>query len=125
MLLYQDFTFEAAYSLPTRAIRGMSFHARLSADDSVSLSYPDGDGEVTTQIADAVRHVRDCLDHRHLNDIDGLRQPTLQAIAIYIWNACEVLLPSLAEVRVSRPSHGDGCIYHGPCSHRNTETKHD
>jgi len=38
------------------------------------------------QIGDATRVVIDQLDHRTLNEIDGLENPTFENLSIWIWN---------------------------------------
>jgi 6-pyruvoyltetrahydropterin/6-carboxytetrahydropterin synthase len=40
------------------------------------------------------------LDHRYLNDIEGLENPTAENIAIWIWERVKTALPQLASVIV-------------------------
>ena len=40
------------------------------------------------------------LDHRYLNDIEGLENPTAENIAIWIWERTKTALPQLARVVV-------------------------
>jgi 6-pyruvoyltetrahydropterin/6-carboxytetrahydropterin synthase len=42
----------------------------------------------------------DALDHRCLNDVAGLENPTAENIAIWIWDRIKPVLPALSEVRV-------------------------
>jgi 6-pyruvoyltetrahydropterin/6-carboxytetrahydropterin synthase len=42
----------------------------------------------------------DALDHRCLNDVAGLENPTAENIAIWIWDRIKPALPALSEVRV-------------------------
>ena len=53
------------------------------------------------------------LDHRYLNDIAGLENPTSENLARWVWSALQTLLPQLSKVSVME-SHDSGCIYHGP-----------
>jgi 6-pyruvoyltetrahydropterin/6-carboxytetrahydropterin synthase len=42
----------------------------------------------------------DQLDHRCLNDVDGLENPTAENIAMWIWDRTKPKLPQLFSVRV-------------------------
>lgn len=119
MRIYKDFQFEAAHFLPSASpgdpnarIHGHSFRARIVVDGE-----PDADtgyvfhfDELTAALADT----RDALDHRLLNEVDGLAAPTLERIAMWIWNRIANKVPGLAEVHVSRDSCHEGCVYSGP-----------
>ena len=58
--------------------------------------------------------LRERLDHKYLNDVDGLEVPSLENIAVWIWNQLTPDLPALARVEVRRESQRHGCIYEGP-----------
>jgi len=58
--------------------------------------------------------VRAALDHRFLNDIDGLAQPSLERLCIWIWRRLAPRFASLASVAVGRDSCGQRCTYFGP-----------
>ncbi len=62
----------------------------------------------------AVADARDALDHRMLNDIEGLRAPTLELIAMWLWDRIANRVPGLAEIEIARDSCHEGCIYRGP-----------
>jgi len=55
--------------------------------------------------------VRDRLDHRFLNHIEGLEVPTLEHVARYIFVAVKAEQPLLAAVEVARPSLGESVRY--------------
>ena len=119
MRIYKDFQFEAAHFLPGAApgtanarIHGHSFRARVVID---------GEPDIKTgvvfhfdDLATAVAETQDALDHRLLNEVDGLAAPTLERIAIWIWNRLANQVPGLAEIQVSRDSCHEGVIYAGP-----------
>ena len=52
-------------------------------------------------IARAWQQVHNALDHRLLNDIAGLDNPTSEQLAIWIWRALQPQLPQLSAVEVS------------------------
>ena len=62
----------------------------------------------------ALAETRDALDHRFLNDVEGLESPTLERIAMWLWDRLHNRLPGLAEIQISRDSCHEGCIYTGP-----------
>ena len=56
--------------------------------------------------------VLECLDHRDLNAIDGLENPTSEVLARWIWDRVRPALPELSQV-VVRETCNSGCIYRG------------
>jgi 6-pyruvoyltetrahydropterin/6-carboxytetrahydropterin synthase len=119
MRIYKEFKFEAAHYLPSAAagtanarVHGHSFRARIVIDGE-----PDPMTGYVFHFEDLTAAMRDteaALDHRLLNEVDGLAVPTLERIAIWIWNRLANRVPGLAEVHVSRDSCGEGCVYTGP-----------
>lgn len=119
MRIYKDFQFEAAHFLPSAApgtpnarIHGHSFRARIIIDGEPgdATGYVVHFDELTREIADA----RDALDHRLLNEVEGLAAPTLERIAIWLWARLQNRVPGLAEIHVARDSCHEGVIYSGP-----------
>ena len=62
----------------------------------------------------AVADAREALDHRFLNEVEGLSVPTLERISIWLWDRLHNRLPGLAEIEVARDSCHEGCVYRGP-----------
>lgn len=119
MQIYKEFLFEAAHYLPTAAagspnarIHGHSFRARIviEGEPKADTGYVFHFEELARAMADT----QDALDHRLLNEVEGLSSPTLERIAMWIWNRLANRVPGLAQVEVSRDSCGEGCIYSGP-----------
>jgi 6-pyruvoyltetrahydropterin/6-carboxytetrahydropterin synthase len=52
------------------------------------------------------------LDHKCLNDVEGLSNPTSENLALWIWKNLKPVLPQLSEV-VVQESTESGCIYKG------------
>jgi 6-pyruvoyltetrahydropterin/6-carboxytetrahydropterin synthase len=119
MRIYKDFLFEAAHFLPGAApgtanarIHGHSFRARVVIDGE-----PNAETGIVYHFDDlsaAIAETQDALDHRLLNDVVGLAAPTLERIAVWIWNRLANRVPGLAEIQVSRDSCQEGVIYCGP-----------
>ena len=119
MQIYKDFLFEAAHFLPSAEpgsanarIHGHSFRARIVIEGE-----PDAEtGYVFhfDELANAMKDAQEALDHRLLNEVEGLSSPTLERIAVWIWHRLANRVPGLAQVQVSRDSCAEGCIYSGP-----------
>ncbi|HEX7078388.1 MAG TPA: 6-carboxytetrahydropterin synthase QueD [Candidatus Eisenbacteria bacterium] len=98
--LTRDFTFEAAHLLPRapeghkcRRLHGHSFKVEVTVEGEVDpatgwfLDY--------AVIRDAVEPIRRRLDHYHLNEVEGLENPTSENLAAWIWERLKPSLPSL------------------------------
>jgi 6-pyruvoyltetrahydropterin/6-carboxytetrahydropterin synthase len=119
MRIYKEFSFEAAHFLPSAPlghpnarVHGHSFRVRVTIDGE-----PDAATGVVMHLDDveaAVADAREALDHRFLNEVDGLSLPTLERISIWLWDRLHNLLPGLAEIEVARDSCHEGCVYRGP-----------
>ena len=57
--------------------------------------------------------LHEALDHRYLNEVPGLENPTSEVLAMWIWDALAPTLPGLSEV-VVRETCTSGCRYRGP-----------
>ena len=119
MRIYKEFGFEAAHFLPSAPaghpnarVHGHSFRVRVTIDGE-----PDGKTGLVMNLGDveaAIGDVREALDHRFLNEVEGLTQPTLERVAMWLWDRLHNRLPGLAEIEVARDSCHEGCIYRGP-----------
>ncbi len=56
--------------------------------------------------------VADALDHRNLNNVPGLENPTSEHVAQWIWQALASNLPALYAVEV-RETGNSGVVYRG------------
>jgi 6-pyruvoyltetrahydropterin/6-carboxytetrahydropterin synthase len=120
MELFADFHFEAAHRLPhvppehmCARLHGHSYHVRLTIVGPVDRRT----GWVTdfAEIASAFEPLRLQLDHRCLNDIAGLDNPTSELLACWMWERLRPVLPLLQAVEV-REMPQLGCVYRGPPS---------
>jgi 6-pyruvoyltetrahydropterin/6-carboxytetrahydropterin synthase len=115
--LTRDFTFEAAHLLPRapeghkcRRLHGHSFRVEITVEGEVDpatgwfLDYG--------VIRDAVEPIRSALDHRYLNEVAGLENPTSEHLAGWIWERLRPSLPSLAKVVVHETCESR-CDYEG------------
>jgi len=118
MELFKEFGFESAHSLPNvpaghkcARLHGHSFRVRVTVDGPVG----DDTGWVMdfADLKAAVQPTIDALDHRLLNEVEGLENPTSEVIARWIWDRVAPGLPGLAAVEV-RETCTSGCTYRGP-----------
>jgi len=54
----------------------------------------------------------DALDHRYLNEIPGLENPTSEVLAMWIWERLAPRLPGLAAVEIAETCT-TRCVYRG------------
>lgn len=119
MRIYKEFHFEAAHFLPSAPaghpnsrVHGHSFRVRVTVDGELDpetglvLHFED--------LESALENARDALDHRLLNEVEGLEAPSLERVAIWLWDRLHNRLPGLAEIEIARDSCREGCIYRGP-----------
>jgi 6-pyruvoyltetrahydropterin/6-carboxytetrahydropterin synthase len=112
--LTQEFTFDAAHHLgvgaaENRRIHGHSFHVEVTLrgePDAASGVLRDL-GEVKTALA----AIGEILDHRLLNEVEGLGTPTLENLARFIFREAKGSFPEVVRVRIRRPSYGQSCVY--------------
>ncbi len=114
--LTQEFGFDAAHYMPFkdegheyRRMHGHSFYAEVTIRGEIdpATGWLRDLGEVKATL-DAIRET---LDHRLLNEIAGLENPTLENLARYIFEAAKARLPEVVRVKLRRPSYGQSCTY--------------
>jgi 6-pyruvoyltetrahydropterin/6-carboxytetrahydropterin synthase len=116
--LWKSFTFEAAHRLPTvpaghkcARLHGHSFRLEVHVTGSVDpatgmlVDYAD--------VKDAFAPLHDALDHRYLNEIEGLENPTSENLVQWIWERLHRRLPQLSRL-VLQETCTVGCVYEGP-----------
>ncbi len=105
MKISQAFKFEAAHRLPNvpethrcRRLHGHSYRVEIQLEGPVNPHT----GFVVDffELEAAFAEVTDALDHRCLNDIGGLENPTAENIAVWIWDRLNANLSGLSSVRV-------------------------
>lgn len=117
MEIYKDFHIEAAHRLPNvpeghkcARLHGHSFFIRVHCSGE-----PEPGTEWVMDFFDikmAFEPIFEALDHRYLNDIEGLENPTSENLAKWIWDrlAPEIAILSAVEVRETCTT---GCVYRG------------
>ena len=119
--LSKQFRFDAAHTLrrsvdaeSSRRIHGHSYRAEVTLRGE-----PDPE---TGMIVDlglveaALEEAHRALDHRFLDELDGLGPATMENLCLWIWRRLAPEIPNLARVAVHRDSSGEPCVYHGPAA---------
>ncbi|MFQ5463719.1 MAG: 6-carboxytetrahydropterin synthase QueD [Phycisphaerae bacterium] len=102
----KSFTFEAAHRLPhvpeghkCGRLHGHSFRVEVVCEGAID---PESGWLLDfAEIKKAFGPLYERLDHRYLNEIEGLENPTAENIACWIWGHLEPSLPSLRRVVVA------------------------
>lgn len=113
----RSFGFEAAHRLPNvpeghkcRRLHGHSFRVELICEGEIDphtgwlIDFAD--------IKRAFEPVYARLDHRYLNEIDGLENPTSENVARWIWERVRPTLATLVQITVAETCSAR-CEYFG------------
>jgi 6-pyruvoyltetrahydropterin/6-carboxytetrahydropterin synthase len=120
MEIFKIFQLEAAHWLPRvpaghkcSRMHGHSFRVEVhvSGEAAVDTGWVMDFAEVKAAFAPVFEQ----LDHRCLNDIAGLENPTSERLAMWIWDALKPALPALSKI-VVHETCTSGCVYCGPGS---------
>ena len=118
MKIYRTYTIHSARYIPTlpdshpcSKMHGHTFKITIELDGPINestgfvIDFYDLDIIVN-------RKIIKCLDHKVLNDIDALKNPSSEHLAIWIWKHLISSLPILSQITISE-EHGTGIKYSG------------
>ena len=118
MDIFKIFQIEAAHRLPNVAaghkcarLHGHSF--RVEVHVSGEIEPESGWVMDFADIKTAFAPVFAAIDHRYLNDVPGLENPTSERLAVWIWDRLKPALPVLSKI-VVHETCTSGCAYTGP-----------
>lgn len=117
MEIYKEFSIESAHRLPNlpadhkcSRLHGHSFHIRICVEGDIN---PETGWVIDfADIKAAYLPIFEQLDHRYLNDIEGLENPTSENLAKWIWDHLKPNLALLSKVIV-KETCTSGCVYTG------------
>jgi 6-pyruvoyltetrahydropterin/6-carboxytetrahydropterin synthase len=117
MLIHKVFQIEAAHRLPQvppghkcARLHGHSFRIEVHAEGE-----PQPHTGWVMDFADikaAFQPLFEQLDHRYLNEVEGLDNPTSERLAVWIWERLQPRLPQLARI-VVHETCTSGCTFSG------------
>jgi len=95
---------------PCARIHGHTFLVRLTVSGPVDphTGFVVDFGDVHRAFAP----VHDALDHRFLNDVPGLENPTSEHLAAWIWHRLAASLPGLSTIEITETG-ASGVIFRG------------
>lgn len=111
-LTLKEFGFEAAHQTPPYGgLHGHSFRVEVALTGKPHAIF--GWTHNLLELEPIIAEVRHELDHRYLNEIEGLSVPTLENVARWIWARLETRVSGLRHVAVRRglPGESEGCFY--------------
>ncbi len=115
MVIYKKFAFDSAHFLPNvpeghkcKNMHGHTYNLTvfLEGDLDTDLQWVMDFKE----LKDVVKPVIDRIDHRLLNDIKGLENPTAERIVVWIWEQIEPKLPLLSKLELNE-TPTSGAVY--------------
>ena len=117
MDVYCEFTIAAGRRLtgvpaehPCARVHGHTFLVRLTV--SGPINQQSGFVIDFAEVQRAFAPVHDALDHRFLNDVPGLANPTSEHLAQWIWQRLTPALASLSAVEITETG-ASGVIFRG------------
>jgi 6-pyruvoyltetrahydropterin/6-carboxytetrahydropterin synthase len=117
MEIYKEFSFDSAHFLPNvpeghkcRNMHGHTYRLRVFIQGEIDPHY----GWIMDfkDLKDVVGKVIDVLDHKLINDIPGLENPTAEIITKWIWQEIKPLLPLLSRIELYE-TPTTGVLYSG------------
>jgi 6-pyruvoyltetrahydropterin/6-carboxytetrahydropterin synthase len=117
MEIFREFTFDAAHKLHNlpeghKCARVHGHTYRLIVYAAGPLDAEIGWVVDFAQIKAVTGEVIAELDHRLLNDVPGLEQPTTELIAAWIWQRLKPALPELSRIELWENANS-GVVYDG------------
>ena len=118
MLIFREFTFDSAHYLPNvapthkcRNIHGHTYRLviYLEGEPDEHLGWVADFAEIKETVKTEVLNM---IDHKLLNEIDGLENPTCELLCIWIWGRLKMHFPTLKRIELNE-TPTSGAIYEG------------
>ena len=116
--LTASFTFEAAHRLPRLPaehkcyrMHGHGFRVEVAVAGEVDerMGWLVDYADITARVEPLIRNE---LDHRTLNDVPGLENPTSEMLAVWLWRRLAPVLPGLVAISIHETCAAR-CTYRG------------
>lgn len=117
MEIFKQFTFDSAHFLPNvpdghkcKEIHGHTYHLTVYIEGrpDAELGWVIDFAEIKRVIDPLVKSV----DHKLLNNIPGMENPTCELIAVWLWNKIKPELPQLSRIQLNE-TPTSGVVYAG------------
>ncbi len=117
MTIFKKFTFDAAHFLPNvpethkcRSIHGHTYTLIMYIDGQ-----PDAELGWVMDFAEIKRTVEpiiNMVDHKLINNVPGLENPTCELMAVWLWNKIKEGIPMLSKIELHE-TPTSGVVYDG------------
>ncbi len=116
--LSREFTFEAAHRLPRvpadhkcHRMHGHGFRLEIAVGGEIdpAMGWLVDYADITAKVEPLIRGE---LDHRTLNDVPGLENPTSEMLSVWLWRRLAPALPGLVRITVHETCTAR-CTYRG------------
>lgn len=113
--IFKEFTFDSAHFLTSvpedhkcRQVHGHTYKLKIFITGSII----EHSGWVLdfSDIKKVVRSVLSEIDHKFLNNVEGLENPTCELLAIWLWRKIKPRLPGLSKIELNE-TPTSGVIY--------------
>ena len=117
MEIYKEFSFDSAHFLPNvpdghkcKNMHGHTYRLRVFIKGAIDPQL----GWIMDfkELKDILSPVIEQLDHKLINDIPGLQNPTAENITVWIWRQIQPMLPQLSKIELYE-TPTTGVIYSG------------
>jgi 6-pyruvoyltetrahydropterin/6-carboxytetrahydropterin synthase len=117
MQIFKQFTFDSAHFLPhvpdghkCKEIHGHTYRLTVSVEGELEekLEWVMDFAEIKNVIDPIIKSI----DHKLLNNISGLENPTCEIIAVWLWNKIKPKVPLLTRIELHE-TPTSGAVYEG------------
>lgn len=117
MTIFKKFTFDSAHYLPNvpegHKCRGMHGHTYLLSVFFAGRPDPQYGWVMDyARIKKVIQPIIDIVDHKVLNNVEGLENPTCELLAEWLWNKIKVEIPALSRIELHE-TPTSGVIFEG------------
>ena len=118
MKIFKKFTFDSAHFLPMvpdghkcKETHGHTYQltAFFEGELAAELEWVMDFAEIKSVIDPIIKRI----DHKLLNNIAGLENPTCEVIAVWLWNQIKPKIPMLTQIQLDE-TPTSGVVYEGP-----------
>ena len=117
MVAFREFTFDSAHFLPNvpeghkcSNMHGHTYRLKLFIEGELDTAL--GSIMDFSELKLHVSKILNIIDHKTLNDIPGLQNPTCELLAIWLWHNIKAVVPVLKKIELYETPNA-GVTYSG------------
>lgn len=117
MIIFKKFSFDSAHALPNvpeghkcKNIHGHTYHLTVFIEGKLDplLGWVMDFGDLKAIIDPLIKRI----DHKYLNELEGLENPTCEIFARWIWHEIVADIPGLKKIELNE-TPTSGALYEG------------